>query len=38
MKDKEPDHRFSFDHVFQGNSTQDEVYAKVGHEVVESAF
>lgn len=38
MKDNEADHRFSFDHVFQPEATQQEVYESVGHEVVESAF
>lgn len=38
MKDNDPDHRFSFDHIFQPNSTQEEVYNSVGYEVVESAF
>jgi chromosomal replication initiation ATPase DnaA len=38
MRDKELDHRFSFDKVFQGGCSQEEVYSRVGHEVVESAF
>ena len=38
MTDNEPDHRFSFDHVFGPSSTQKEVYDSVGRDVVEEAF
>jgi kinesin family protein 5 len=38
MRDKESDHGFTFDHVFQPNCSQEEVYSAVGHEVVEAAF
>ena len=38
MRDKEPDHRFSFDHVFNTDTTQDQVYQSVGKEVVDEAF
>lgn len=38
MKGGGPDHRFAFDHVFQDQATQEEIYASVGHDVVEAAF
>ena len=38
MKDQQPDHRFSFDHVFSQEADQDSVYQIVGKQIVQQAL
>lgn len=37
-RDKEQDLKFTFDHIFQVKSTQQEVFEKIGQPIVNSAF